>query len=106
MACGEAAEALDTFDPPVGFGFVVKSAKGHSAGGVWVFGSGFGGLQLMRATHLTKDNLMASALKSRVFIEEFLPSEIPGERKIEYKVFAFNGIVGAVTITVDRGTAQ
>jgi hypothetical protein len=51
----------------VGFGY-----------GIWIR---FWRTQLVQATDLAKDDLMASASKSRIFIEEFLPSEIPGERK-------------------------
>jgi hypothetical protein len=46
MACGEAAEALDTFDPAVGFRSCRKERKSSQRrwGLGTAFGSGFGGL--------------------------------------------------------------
>lgn len=105
----ECASIIDSNNS--GNGFVIRAVGSHhSNAAVFVLPSGFGGPELTGpSVSMTKaqviSNLNGLTIRpEKVIVEEFIPGTAAGSLPDEYKIHAFNGKIGAITMILDRGT--
>ena len=102
----------DLFDDCLPFAgpVVVRAADLHNGNGVFVFPTGIGGVEALRGTTMDmadlRVNLEALGASTTYLLEEFIPGPAGGTTlPTEYKFHVFNGMIGAVTVVHNRGTA-
>ena len=91
-------------------GFVIRAVGDqHSNAAVYVLPSGFGGPELTRPLSALTQAQVVSNINgltippTKIIVEEFIQGS-GGSLPDEYKIHAFNGTVGAISMILNRGT--
>jgi len=103
--CSDNLDDILTFST-VANGFVVKAGDLHSSRGVFVLPDGFGGAELLNGIKMSAEDVKGAleVLGAKKFIiEQFIPGT-GGSLPDEMKIHMFNGEVGSIIYTTNRGS--
>lgn len=106
--CSSSVADLETFNPNPITGFVVRATNLHSNKGTYVLPNGFGTIELLRGIPKTVAEVISElqALEAtELIVEEYIAAD-PSSQALstEYKIHAFDGTIGSISVVENRGT--
>ena len=111
--CSDDLDDLDTWMPPQSVtqpvtGFAIKATGLHSGSGVYILSNGFDAVELLSGVVMSRADVkasMASLNVNRYIIEEYVAGPDMMPIPDEYKIHMFNGEVGSIIYTTNRGSS-
>jgi len=106
--CSDDLDDLDTWSPPPSAtGFAIKATGFHSGSGAFILPNGFDAVEMLSGVSMSRADVKTALTTlgaNRYIIEQYVGGQDNMPVPDEYKIHMFNGNVGSIIYTTNRGS--